>query len=233
MTKLSTLATEPNWSKHWLKDELDTHRALLMPDIHGAVTAGPPPSLRPDALYGHHSRLLRAWFELHEKKSTSVTGDLLDENSNTVTNYNLASSDDVEHLERRMNLTANATAKLAALANLLDVRRRYRRLVYWQLPLLGGLAVLAVLGLVWLAAENAEVSITGPVQVDVKFTNDIARIQEAGIPVTCRNLVVRGVAINGTLSKPVVSSVATPSCLLSQTEISQDVGTVVPILPPK
>lgn len=228
---LTKLSTDQKWKEGWRKEELDTYRSMLVPDTRGAATVTNPPSLQLDSLHSHYSHLLKAWFELHESKSAEVIGDLLDQDSEPRTRYDLGTPADVEQLEGRLKLTASAVTRVVALANLLVVRRRYRRLVYWQLPLFGVIAVLAVLGLVWLAAENAEVSITAPVQVDVKF-NDADLLRDAGLPVTCQTGPVRGVAINGTLSKPEVSSLST-TCPLSQTEIPPELGTVVPVLPPK
>ena len=127
----------------------------------------------------------------------------------------------------------HAAGRVASVANVLEVRRRYRRLVTCQLPVLGGVAVLSLLGLVWFVASNSQVAVTGPLQVDIKFTHDATRLIHDHIPETCAGLTVRGVAINGSLGNPTVSSINDARCPLNQAEVPAEAGTVVPVVPSK
>jgi hypothetical protein len=231
LAKLSTVSLEPKWDKHWLKEELDIHRSMILPDVHGTGTATTPPTVNPPNLAAHHLRLLRAWIELHETGTSEVKGNLLDVTDNRKIAYDLTKDHDVAALDARLQATAGASTRLTSLANLLDIRRRYRRLVKLQLPTLGTIVVIAILGLVWLAAENAEVPITTPVQVDVRFTDDLSQLSESQIPLTCKGLTIRAVAINGTLSTPEVSSISDRQCMLNHAELSTEIATVVPVPP--
>ncbi|MCW2899056.1 MAG: hypothetical protein JWO67_1321 [Streptosporangiaceae bacterium] len=233
------------WQKHWLSNALDARRGFLMPELVDSIPTGTTlsvaqiaeaamrPALKVGRLYGHQQRLLQAWFELVELGEARFSGDLFDEGSTQVAVYRLRSSDDATRLQHRLTATAAAANRVASVANLLDVRRRYRRLVAGWLPVLGGLAVLSILALIWFVASNAQVPITAPVQVDIKFSNDAGALVENQIPGSCKGLTVRGAAINGSLSEPIVSSINDAHCVLNQAKVPPAAGTVVPVVPVK
>jgi hypothetical protein len=188
-------------------------------------------ALNTSRLYRHQHQLIRAWFELLERGRTSVTGDLVHEESTHITVYRLKMPDDVTALQQRLQNTSTAAARIANLANMLDTRHRYQRLVSRHLPRLGAAAVLSVLGLIGFIALKSEVPVNSAVQVDVRFTGDDAILTDHKIPAACKNRTVRGVAINGSLNTPVVVS-NDGQCPIPQIEIPLDLGTVVPVLPP-
>lgn len=234
-------AEDPDkWRKHWLCEALDARRGFLMPDIPDPDRAGGGPAeladaaaarpkLRPGRLYQHHQQLLQAWFELAERGRTVVVGDLLDDRSRIKVTYSSHVTAEADRLRSRLATTAAAASRVASVANILEVRRRYQRLVTKQLPLLGGSAVTSVLVLILLVAANAEVPITAPVQMDIRVTTDKQALKSNRLPPGCAGRTIRATAVNGSLTNPVVTSISEPACRLNQVDVSPEVGTVVPL----
>jgi hypothetical protein len=228
------------WTTHWLYDELEGRRGALMPDAEGQAESYDTPALRPDLLYSHYVRLLRAWFELHELGQATVSSKIpyLGDASTISTDhretigrtvfYRLELSDDVERLRQRLANVTLSGLRIAKMANLLEVQRRYKRLVCFQLPFLGGFALISTLSLLCFASIKEEVPITAPLQVVAAFQEDTKSLEAAGLPKSCAGLTINGVAVNGTLSTPEVSSID-PRCHFSHVTLTTDVGIIEPL----
>jgi hypothetical protein len=166
-----------------------------------------------------------------ERGHTAVHDDLLDENAHSLIYYSARDSQDIELLRQRLATTATAAGRIAHVANTLDVRRRYRRLITFQLPLLTTVTVLAVLGLAWFTTSHSEVPVTTPLQVDIQFVGTPDALIQNQLPPACAGLTIHGVAINGTLTKPTVSSISNTHCQLNQHELSATVAIIIPTAP--
>jgi hypothetical protein len=209
------------WQKHWLREYLTLGRGLLVTDAN----------FDPGLIFDRHRMLLVAWSELHERGETVVPDDVDDTSAHPPTHtYKADDSQDVERLERRLANASATTERVEAAANLVDVRRRYRRLVR-LLPVLGLVPVAALLYVLWSAATTSDIKLTTPVNVTVQFNNDPNMLAGLGIPRVCANQRISGVAVAGSLTKPKITSISNPACLLNQTEVGPTVGVVVPIVP--
>jgi hypothetical protein len=215
LNELAHLDENGNWTNHWLKAELDKQRGLLIPDDN----------LEPRTLYQRHLKLARAWFQLQELGGTSLPVNLDGDEHSAQISYDLASDDDVARLRTRLGSAVAIANSLAAIANLETVRRRYRRLTagLWA----GVVAVVAVPVFVWATTTDPEPPVTTPIAAHVQMTSDEAALVKARLPVSCQGLIVEGVAVGGTMPRPIVVSTTTRGCVLDRVRITSDLGTVI------
>ncbi|GAA1266226.1 hypothetical protein [Saccharothrix xinjiangensis] len=221
MTELAHVElTEPEkWAGHWANAELRGRRALL----------APLSELRLSHLYRHHRALFVASVELVERGRAVVEKDLLGTTGARVT-YHAGAQEDVDRLHQRLHLAEQLSERVVDTVNLADVHRRYRRLI-GLLPWLGGAALVGVATFVLVTAPPGGTPVTGPVEVQVRFTEDPDALADADLPPGCRGLTVTGVAVGGTLEEPVVTSIERAECVLRQVELPKGTAAVIPSVP--
>jgi hypothetical protein len=222
LSKLAHLDAHHRWQGHPLQPELEAQRGLLTPDD----------DLQPGRLYRRHRRLYVAWFQLQEQGHTTLPDDLYAEQNDTEQNYSVTNDQDVDRLRRRLQEATSISEAIAATANLVETRRRYRRLVR-VMRISGALVVIAVPVFAWATTVQPEPAITTPTAIHIKFTHDRSMIQQAGLPQDCANRDVNAIAIGGSLLQPIVVSTSDPRCILNQVRVTPSLGTAVPTLPPR
>lgn len=221
LNRLAHLDQAGKWKSHWLKEQLDWQRGILIPDEE----------LVPKLLYRRHRKLLKAWFELQEHGSTSVPKILdVDDDRSTRVSYDLRNEEEVARLRARLDSAILITDSVSLVANLIAVRRRYRHLVYalW----VGVLAVIAIPVFVWATTIDPEPAVTVPIAAHVQLTSNEMALTAAHLPLSCRGLIVDGIAVGGTMPRPVIVSTANPKCVLSRVRITPEVGTAI-LVPPQ
>jgi hypothetical protein len=218
LSKLAHLDKDQKWEDHILRAELAAQRGLLTPDE----------DLKPAHLYRRHRRLHVAWSQLQESGRTTLPDDLDTEHNTTERNYSVTNKQDVERLHRRLQEITNISERITTAANLAETRRRYRQLVWWQLPFIGALPVLAILAFVWATAVQPEPAITTSTAIHIKFVQDRSTIQQAGLAGGCAGRDVNAIAVGGSLPQPIVVSTNDPLCILDHIRITPALGTAVP-----
>lgn len=216
LNRLAHLDQKGEWHNHWLKEELDTQRGTLVPDDQ----------LVPSLLYSRHVKLCKAWFELQEHGSTTLPENLdADNEHSTRISYNLTNEEEVTRLLARLDSAISIAESVSLVANLAVVRRRYRQLAYalWA----GVLAVIAIPVFVWATTMDPEPAVTVPIAAYVQLTSDEMALTAAHLPKSCKGLTVSGVAVGGTMLRPLIVSTANPKCVLSQVRITPQIGTVI------
>jgi hypothetical protein len=220
LRKLAHLDDHKHWQGHWLQSELETERGLLTPDA----------DLLPNRLYRRHRQLYVAWFQLQERGCVTLPDDLYAEPSGAEQSYSLTNDQDVERLRRRLEAATNISEGIATAANLIETRRRYRKLVR-ALPLSAVLVIIAIPAFTWATTVEPEPAITMPTAIHIKFVPNRSVIQHAGLPQDCTGRDVNAIAVGGSLSQPIVVSTSDPHCILNQLRVSPSLGTAVPALP--
>lgn len=222
LSKLAHLDAHHRWQGHPLQPELEAQRGLLTPDD----------DLQPARLYRRHRRLYVAWFQLQERGCTRLPDDLYAERNDTEQDYSVTNDQDVDRLRRRLEEATSISESIAATANLVETRRRYRRLVR-VMRISGVLVVTAVPVFAWATTVQPEPAITTPIAIHIKFAQDRSVIQQAGLPPDCANRDVNAIAIGGSLLQPILVSTSDPRCILNQVRVTPSLGTAVPALPPR
>jgi hypothetical protein len=220
LQRLAHLAGRGRWSNHWLKDQLGGLRGVLGVD---------QAEVRPAQLYREYVILRRALATYQAHGTVDVPADLDDPKSPKIT-YTETSKDD---LLRRVEGFDEIANRLAAAANLLDTRRRFRQLrtVIWAL---GAIPILAVPVFVAATTTAADAPISTPLAVRVVFDDTPqvrAALADVKLPETCAGRQVTAVAVGGTLSQPVVVSDGPPECKINRVAIGPDLGVAYPVNP--
>ncbi|MGH3686201.1 MAG: hypothetical protein ACRDRU_10345 [Pseudonocardiaceae bacterium] len=221
LSKLAHLDAHHRWQSHPLQPALEAQRGLLTPDD----------DLQPGRLYRRHRRLYVAWFQLQERGCTTLPDDLYAEQNTTERDYSVANDQDVDRLRRRLEEATSISEGIAATANLVETRRRYRRLVR-VMRISGIFVVVAVPVFAWATTVQPEPAVTTPIAIHLTFAHDRSVIQQAGLPPDCANRDVNAIAIGGSLLQPILVSTSDPHCILNQVRVTPALGTAVPALPP-
>jgi hypothetical protein len=206
------------WNQHWLNEELQARRGLLVPtdDLHL------------NQLYRSYRALFVANVELREQGHTSLPQNLLrDQDTETVT-YQSGNSVDENRLEQRLNNITEMASRIANTANMAAVHRHYRRLVR-ALPWLGLIMALSAGAFIWATTTPPDgTPLTQPIRVEIRFSPDVDSLTRAAIPATCAGRTIDAVALGGTYEEPVVTSVQYLDCTLKQVRIRSAVAAILP-----